>query len=53
MNRTVLAVIVLAVIVGIAGFLFYDGSANNGDTVIDKAEQAVPPAPAPATPPTP
>ena len=51
MNRTVLAVIVLAVVVAIAGFLFYDGSANDGDTVIDKAQQTVPPAP--ATPPTP
>ncbi len=50
MNRTVLAVIVLAVVVAIAGFLFYDGSANKGDTVIEKADKAVPPAPAPATP---
>jgi hypothetical protein len=51
MNRTVLAVIVLAVIVAIAGFLFYDGSATNSDTVIEKADKAVPPAP--ATPPAP
>jgi hypothetical protein len=48
MNRTVLTVIVLAVIVAIAGFLFYDGSVNEGDTVIDKADQSttVPLAPA-------
>ncbi len=52
MNWTVLAVIVLAVIVAIAGFLFYDGSGQSGDTVIEKADKAVP-APAPATPPAP
>lgn len=48
MNRTVLAVIVLAVVIGIAGFLFYDGTANEGDTVIEKADQTttVPSAPA-------
>ncbi|BCJ91715.1 hypothetical protein IZ6_24500 [Terrihabitans soli] len=48
MNRTILAVIVLAVIVGIAGFMFYDGTANESDTVIEKADQTttVPPAPA-------
>lgn len=46
MSRTVLAVIVLAAIVVIAGFMFYDGSANEGDTVIEKADQTttVPPA---------
>lgn len=46
MNRTVLAVIVLAVIVGLLGFMFYDGTANEGATVIDKADQTttVPPA---------
>jgi hypothetical protein len=40
------------VIVGIASFLFYDGTANEGDTVIDKANETTttttpPPAPAP------
>jgi cobalamin synthase len=39
MNRTVLAVLVLAVIIGLAGFMFYDGTANEGDTVIQKADQ--------------
>jgi hypothetical protein len=48
MNRTVLAVIVLAVIVGIAGFLFYDGSVDDGPNVIEKADQASPPVTPPA-----
>jgi hypothetical protein len=48
MNRTVLAVIVLAVVIGLAAFMFYDGTANEGDTVIEKADQTttVPAAPA-------
>jgi hypothetical protein len=48
MNRTVTAVIVLAVIVAIAGYLFYGKS--TGDTVV---EPAAPAATAPATPPAP
>ncbi len=46
MNRTVLAVIVLAAIIGLFAFMFYDGTANEGDTVIEKADETttVPPA---------
>jgi hypothetical protein len=50
MNRTVLAVIVLAVIIAIAGYLFYGKS--TGDTVVEPAAPAGM-APAPAAPPAP
>jgi hypothetical protein len=46
MNRTVLAVIVIAVIIAIAGFLFYDGS--TGSDTIDPVAPTSTPAPAPA-----
>ena len=56
MNRTVLAIIVLAVIVAIAAYLFYDGTEGGSETTGDQtittpapADPAAPPA-APATP---